>query len=477
MSLRSKNLKARYDPLFDEMLDAICYCQVLFDDNGCAYDIVYLEVNDAFQTITGLKAKDVIGKKATEVLKGFRETNPELIEIAGRVASTGEKARFEGFWAALKKWFVVSMYSPQKGYYVCVFDDVTQRRNMEDALRESNEFNTSILNNCPNPVLVINPDTSIRYVNPALERLTGCHSEELVGFKSPREWLPNTLQDPEVSDWQDIPTKQIEVVEKLLKNKSDNYFWIEVNSVPVIHDGVLRYYVILWNDITEQKELRENLRHYITEATKAQEEERKRMARYLHDETVQTIASLYTRVDNIIMTNPNLSREVIRELRKLRKEIDDAMEGVRLSSYQLRPGLLDQLGLVPSLKALVKEANIEGNVKYSFRLVGHERRISSDVELILFRISQEALRNIRKHSRATTARLTATYSEDKVVLVIDDNGAGFRPPRLLGSYARKGKLGLIGIEERVTSVKGKLTIESELGMGTKIIVEVPIVAD
>ena len=126
----------RYRSLFDNMLEGYAYCRMLFE-NGAPSDFTYINVNDAFEKITGLK--EVIGKKATEAIPGIRESNPELFEIYGRVALTGQSERFETYVDALKIWFSVAAYSPRKEYFVAIFDDITERKRNEDALLELNE--------------------------------------------------------------------------------------------------------------------------------------------------------------------------------------------------------------------------------------------------------------------------------------------------------------------------------------------------
>jgi PAS domain S-box-containing protein len=127
----------RYHSLFDNMLEGFAYCRMLIED-GKYRDFVYLDVNPAFERLTGLK--DALGKRVTDVIPGIRETNPELFEIYGRVASTGNPERFETFVDALGSWFSVSVYSPEKGFFVSVFDNITGRRTLEEQLRQSQKM-------------------------------------------------------------------------------------------------------------------------------------------------------------------------------------------------------------------------------------------------------------------------------------------------------------------------------------------------
>ena len=126
----------RYRGLFEHMLEGFAYCKMIFE-NGEARDFIYLAVNDMFKTLTGLK--EVTGKRVTEVIPGIRETDPELFDIYARVSLTGKPEKFEMFLKALKIWFSISVYSPEKEFFVVVFDVITERKRAEEDLKQSEE--------------------------------------------------------------------------------------------------------------------------------------------------------------------------------------------------------------------------------------------------------------------------------------------------------------------------------------------------
>jgi len=114
------------------MLGAFAYCQILVDEKNQPIDYVHLEINDAWERLVGLRKEDVIGKKVTEVIPGIKEFRPDLISIYGKVALTGEEVSLEFYFEPLRKWFTVSAYSPQRGYFVAVFDDITGRKRRQE---------------------------------------------------------------------------------------------------------------------------------------------------------------------------------------------------------------------------------------------------------------------------------------------------------------------------------------------------------
>jgi PAS domain S-box-containing protein len=131
-----RHSEEHYRSLFENMLNGFAYCKMLFD-NGQPRDFVYLNVNQAFESLTGLR--NVIGKKASEVIPGIREADPELFAIYGRVALTGEPEGFEMYMKSLQKWFATTAYSPEREYFVSVFEDISERKHAESALRQSEE--------------------------------------------------------------------------------------------------------------------------------------------------------------------------------------------------------------------------------------------------------------------------------------------------------------------------------------------------
>jgi len=131
--------KEKYRSLFANMLDGFAFCRIITDEGGKPADFVYLEVNDAFENLTGLKKEAVIGKRVTQAIPGIREANPELFDIYGRVALTGKEERFELYFKPLKIWLAVSAYSPSRGYFAAVFENITERKRTEAELRSINK--------------------------------------------------------------------------------------------------------------------------------------------------------------------------------------------------------------------------------------------------------------------------------------------------------------------------------------------------
>lgn len=122
--------------LFENMLNAFAYHEVLFDKKNKPIDYIFIDVNDSFEIFTGLKRANIIGKKVTEVIPDIRDAIPDLISIYGKVALTGKSNKFELYFEPFNKWYLVSAYSPAKRYFATVFDDITSQKQLEEELRE-----------------------------------------------------------------------------------------------------------------------------------------------------------------------------------------------------------------------------------------------------------------------------------------------------------------------------------------------------
>ena len=161
-------------------------------------------------------------------------------------------------------------------------------------------------------------------------------------------------------------------------------------------------------------------------------------------------------------------------LSKIRTRIDGILDSVRRFSHELRPGDLDAVRLIPTLERLTEESKREGKTVATLEVIGTDQRLPAEVELTLFRIAQEALRNVRNHSGATEVKVKIEFTHNKVKLDVIDNGIGFDFPKALGDFAPKGKLGLVGMNERARLLNGSLSVKSQHGKGTTITVELPL---
>jgi len=209
-----------------------------------------------------------------------------------------------------------------------------------------------------------------------------------------------------------------------------------------------------------------SLRDYIGVITDAQEDERQRLARELHDDTLQSIIALKQRVQ---LAQKNASDEITQKsLQELENIAEQTIENLRRTTRALRPIYLEDLGLVTALEMLAKETESVLGVKIPFRKEGTERRLPAPVELALYRMAQEALSNVARHAQASQAEISIHYQDETVELEIRDNGIGFEAPNTPADFAPSGHFGLLGMYERADLIGARLTIHSATGEGTQL---------
>jgi two-component system, NarL family, sensor histidine kinase UhpB len=341
-----------YRFLFNNMLNGFAYCQMLFEHNQ-PVDFIYLNVNQAFERLTGLKG--VVGKKVSEVIPSIRETDPELFNIYGQVAQTGRPAQFEIFLEALGEWFSVSVYSPQKEYFGVVFNVITERKHAEAYLRDS-----------------------------------------------------------------------------------------------------------------EKK-----LRHLASQLITAQERERMRIARELHDDLGQSLLTLKLQLDRLDRKIPAELEEPRQHLSQCRNYLKQIIGNVRRLSHDLTPlGL--ELGLPAALADLLEEFKGQHGIQCTLEVDGVTGLFSREAEVNLYRILQESLSNISKYAQATQVDVSLRRAGHEVVFTVEDNGQGFEVAEILARRGRKKGLGLASMEERARLLGGTFSISSKARAGTEISITLPL---
>ncbi|MBT2685464.1 sensor histidine kinase [Bacillus sp. ISL-37] len=203
----------------------------------------------------------------------------------------------------------------------------------------------------------------------------------------------------------------------------------------------------------------------------AQEDERKRLSREIHDGPAQMMANVMMRSDLIERVYKERgAEEAIQEIRSMKKMVRSALYEVRRIIYDLRPMALDDLGLVPTLKKYLQTIEeYHRTTRIQFTNIGDDRRLPSNYEVALFRIIQESVQNALKHANAITVQVKLEIKSDHIMAVIKDDGKGFDI-----NESKPESFGLLGIRERVELLEGELTIHSKIGTGTLVIIQIPM---
>jgi PAS domain S-box-containing protein len=341
-------------------------------------------------------------------------------------------------------------------------------------LESSRRLLDELFANASDAIWVHDMDGNVTFANKACEKLTGYSASELTS-RNVREFLtPEALTLAREMKDRLLRGELMEYrYEQRLVKKDGSEAIMQLATRLITSGGKPQAFQNMARDITEERRLQDNLQFHLRKVLQAQEEERKRLARELHDDASQQILLLTHSVDNIASkADDYLPQELRNELEKLYELSQQTYQGIKRYAQALRPGILDDLGLLPALKWLAQEINSLAGIEVQVK-TDTVPTLPPETQLVLFRIVQEALHNVHRHSGASEASITVECQETEVRVTISDNGKGFEPPLQLSDFVGQGKLGLIGMAERAQLVGGELKITSQIGKGTKIIVEAP----
>jgi PAS domain S-box-containing protein len=343
-----------------------------------------------------------------------------------------------------------------------------------------------IVNGSAIPLFVINKEHRVTHWNTALEALTGIKGEDIIGnddhwrafYREKRpamaDLIVNGATAQEVEKYYQDKFKKSVLIDGAYE--AEDFFpalgrkgrWLHFTASPIRDEnGEIIGAIETLIDTTERKILENNLRYYLGQITKAQEEERKSISRELHDDLSQILGSLSRRLDNLLRKEHQFGKDEEVSLQEIRDLLNQGLQSMNSFIQNLRPSLLDDLGLIPALRSLTNNIR-NADLNVTFSVVGEERRLKGEIELSVFRIVQEALSNIRKHARASEASVVAELTSDGIRLTVKDNGQGFNASEALDDLPHNGKLGLLGMQERVLLLGGNMEIMSKPGEGTTL---------
>jgi PAS domain S-box-containing protein len=312
--------------------------------------------------------------------------------------------------------------------------------------------------------------------NAGAERLAGYTSDEIVGQHVARFYLPEEARQGGASRTLERAATEGRAVEEGWRIRKDgSRFWAEI-LVTAVRDGERRFvgYSVVTHDVTERRRHAEVRARLLEQVTAAQEEEQRRLARELHDETGQSLTSLLVGLRTLVEA-PSLgaARDQAAELRRLTAR---TLDEVRRLARGLRPGVLDELGLLPAIEQLALDYTQMRSIAVEVNAVGFGvERLPPAIEAALYRIIQDALTNTAKHSGARTANVVLQRRREVVQAIVSDDGCGFDVEGTLRTPAAWAHLGLHGMRERAALLGGTVTIESTPGEGTTIYARVPVV--
>lgn len=330
----------------------------------------------------------------------------------------------------------------------------------------------SIFANVSDAILVVDEAGVIVRANAALERMTGWTTEELIGKKHICELCLGMATCMEDSTCADCFFKQVQMpsFEMRLRTKDGREYPVAASSARLPEESKNKIVMIIRDLSVQQRTEKERNQYKLTHfAIQAQEEERKRIARELHDGVGQALYSILVGLN--VIGHDNLTDPIKQHVNDLLHMTAKAMEEVKRMALELRPSALDDLGLLPALRSLMKRVEKSFHIQVEMHVQGEKRRYSAAMETALYRIVQEAMTNTAKYGKASQLGIVFENREKEVVVTVVDDGVGFDVEQALN--AGKG-LGLFGMRERAQLLGGTVDIRSAPDDGTTVIIRIPL---
>jgi PAS domain S-box-containing protein len=432
---------------------------------GQSCNSLYASPRNWIEAIHPDDRKDVLESALTKQITGEYDEVYRIIRPDGSVRWIQDRA------------FPIRDTSGKIYRIVGIADDITKRKEAWDALGESEARKRAIMQAALDGIVTIDHEGRMVELNSAAEKIFGQSQSKLIGENvlgvipaSFKPWFKNGLANCFAGAKGPIQGSRIEM--PALRTDGSHFFAeFTITQIRLLGRPMFTLYI---RDITKHKHAEAELRSLPQRIIKAQEDERSRISRELHDGINQMIASVKMRLRKVDDSLPDLkpaAREILRRCDRLLVKV---LEENRQIAHNLRPTELDNLGLAAACSNFCNEVQLRTHLKFQYKFIPFNQRLSPAIELNLFRIVQEAVNNIEKYARAKSVKLQIQFVRNSLVLKIQDDGDGFDTKNLKEDGKMLHGLGLTNMRERALSLGGTCEITSVSKAGTTIIVRVPV---
>jgi PAS domain S-box-containing protein len=484
---RFEACEARFRELFNYMDDAVAVYEA--KDDGA--DFIIKDLNRAAELTEKVKLELVVGRSILEVFPGCGG-GFGVFDALRRVWSTGIPEKLPAAFYRddrMEGWRENYIYKAPSGEVVAIYHDVTARQLFEDALRTSERRYRAIVEDQTELIIRSAPDGSLTFVNDAYCRYYDETRENLIGnsfwhhvIEEDRERLVKHLQSLSRE-------KPVEILEHCSMLSNGEIRWQRWTDRAIFNDdGSIVEIQSVGHDITERKLHEQQLQRLNKELMEEHdrrrflskslidllERDRQKIAMELHDQIGQTLTTLKMDLE-LMESHLNDSQTVLKaRIGAAQDKAVQAIRSVKEIAYGLRPSMLDNLGLVSSIRNLIDDIKRSTDLQVHFFSQNVPKRFNQEKETTVYRVLQEAMCNVIKHARARKVFINLVKRGKLLSLSVEDDGIGFEPDKVMNDLEGKGSLGLLIMQERVVQIDGELSIESRTGKGTHVLAEIPM---
>jgi len=464
-----KKSERQYRNIFKNIQDV--YYEVTLDG-------IILEASPSIEDVSLYKREEIIGKSLSDIYVDPKNRDEFLNELLknGKVTDY-EALMIDKDDSQLHCSITAKIVRDNHGNPVKIIGslrNITKRKRMEESLREREETLKAILAASPVGICLAR-NRIIEWANQAMYRIWGYEEGSLLG-KNTQVLYPDLEEYDRVGHqfYSEIEQKGIGQVETRWVTKDGTKIYCYLQGCPLDPSDISKGVIVGAMDITDRKQAEALVHNFSQLLMKAQESERQRISRDLHDHVAQELSAVKIGFETLFDLQPSIAPEIRQRVSELTRTLQESIKAVRDVSYDLRPPGLDEIGLVETLVQYCNDFSENNRVKVDFHCAGMKNlTLDFDTEINLYRLIQEGLTNIKKHADADQVIIRLVAAFPNIILRIEDNGKGFNVQKRMATITKEKRMGIHSMVQRAKLLQGEMKIQSKPMQGTKISIVLP----